>query len=40
MWNTFHTPSHGDGYRIAHIVFGRTAVAVGVLGYYFGLIVA
>lgn len=40
MWNTFHTPSHGPRYRVAHVWLGRTAIVLGVLGYAFGLIVA
>ena len=36
MWNTFHTPSHGDMYRKVHILLGRTALVLGVLEFTFG----
>lgn len=36
IWNTFHTPSHGQIYKTLHIVLGRIAMAMGYLSFIFG----
>jgi len=38
LWNTFHTPSHGEAYRRAHVILGRAAVSCVFVGSMTGMI--